>query len=158
MLCVAEDAAGDFGQPVHNLGNFVSEDVLDVFHGIVRVLYHVVQQGGADGSGTQSDFVAHNLGYGNGVQDVWLARSPFDALMGMVGKVECLGDDLHALAVLGGQIVVQQLLKRLLYHDFLGLFLFFQTQMLFHSCKLYIHSLRFIPYQTECFAKISIIL
>ena len=137
---VAEDAAGDFGQSVHNLGNLVAEDVFDVLYGIVRILHHVVQQGGADGGRAQSDFIAHNFCHGDGVHDVWLARTSLDALVGVVGKVERLGDNLHALTVLGGQIVVQQLLKRLLYHDFFGLFLLFQTQMLFHSYTLYVQS------------------
>ena len=129
---VAEDTARYLGQSVHNLGYLGAEDVLDVLDGVVGVFHHVVQQGGADGGGTQSDFSTHNLGYGDGVQYVRFTRTPLDAFVRLVGKVECLGDDFHTLAVLGGQVAVQQVLESCLYHRFFRFLFLFQIKVLFH--------------------------
>ena len=38
----AEDSAADLCQTVNNLGYLGTEDVLDVLHGIVGILYHIV--------------------------------------------------------------------------------------------------------------------
>ena len=70
---VAEDAAGDFGQAVHNLGNLGTEDIADILYGIVGILYHVMQKGGADAGAAQTYLLAGNLRYGDGVHDIGLA-------------------------------------------------------------------------------------
>ena len=105
---VAEDAPGDLRQPAHELGNLGAEDVPYVLHRVVRVLHHVVQQGGADGGGAQPDLRADDAPHGYGVQDVGLAAGALDAAVGLVGKVEGLGYDFHPLAVVAGQVFLQQ--------------------------------------------------
>ena len=67
---VAEDATGNLGDSFHNVCHFLSEKVAEVLVGIVRVLFHVVEQGGADGSGSQSDFFTGDLRHSDGVQDI----------------------------------------------------------------------------------------
>ena len=39
---VAEDASRYFRKPVYDLSDFRTENVRDVFHGVVSVFYHVV--------------------------------------------------------------------------------------------------------------------
>ena len=51
---VAEDASRYFRKPVYDLSDFRTENVGDVFHGVVSVFYHVVEQGGTDGGRTQA--------------------------------------------------------------------------------------------------------
>ena len=70
---VAEDATGYLGQSVHNLGDFRAEYVLYVFHGIVRIFYHIVQQGGTNGCRPQTYFGADNLCHSKRMHDVGLA-------------------------------------------------------------------------------------
>ena len=45
----------DLGKAVNQTGDLVSEEVADVFHGIIRILHHVVQQGGRNGLVPQAD-------------------------------------------------------------------------------------------------------
>ena len=45
---VAEDAARNLGEPLHELGDFLAEILLDILYGVVRILHHVVEQCGAD--------------------------------------------------------------------------------------------------------------
>ena len=87
------------------MGNLRAEDVLNIINGVIGIFDDIMEQGSADGGGTQSNFVADNLGHGNRVHDVGLARAAFDAAMGLVGKVERLGYNFHPLAVLGGKII-----------------------------------------------------
>ena len=88
-----------------------------------------------------------NLCHSNGVHDVGLAGTTLNALMRLVGKVECFGYYFDALAVLGGQIVVQQFLECLFDHFLFGFFLFLLTYIFFH--------ILLSPFFTSLFAKIS---
>jgi len=121
---VAEDAARNLGQSIDNLCHLRSEEVLDVLHRIVGVFHHIVQQGSADGGGTQADFGARNLCHGDGVHDIRFARAALHALVRLLGKVECLGDDFYLPAMLAGEVAIQKVLERLVYHFFVSLFLF----------------------------------
>ena len=129
---VAEDAAGYLGQSVDNLCYLGAEEILDVLDGVVGVFHHVVQQGGADGGGAQPYLVAGDARHGDGVHDVRLAGAPLDAAVGLVGEVERLGDDFHPAAMLGVEVVAEQLLECLLYHLLLGLLFLFQRTILCH--------------------------
>ena len=42
---------------------------------------------------------------------VWLSRTSAHTFVGLLGKIESLGDDIHFLAVVGGQIGIEQLLE-----------------------------------------------
>ena len=103
---VTENTTGYFGQPVYNLGDLRAEYVFYVFYGIIRIFYHIVQQGGTNGCRTKTYFVAYNLCHSEGVHNVRFARTAFDALMRLIGKVECLCYDFNTLAVFGCQVVV----------------------------------------------------
>ena len=144
---VAEDTAGNLCQPVYNLGDFGTEDVFDILYGVVSVFHHIVQQCRAYGSRPQSYLITDNLCHSNGVHDVGLAGTTLDALMRLVGKVECFGYYFDALAVFGGQIVVQQFLECLFDHFLFGFFLFLLTYIFFH--------ILLSPFFTSLFAKIS---
>ena len=114
----------------------MSEDILDVLHGIVGVLHHVVQQGCADACGAKSHFGAGDLCHGYGVHDVWFARESSHAFVCLPCKVERPCDDVHLLAVSCGEIVVQQMLESV-FHQFVlscfsghvGLFFLFHKYM-----------------------------
>ena len=96
---VAEDAARNLGQPVNNLRDFRAEDVGDVFHRVVGVFHHIVQERGANGRGTKPDFATHDLCHCDGVHDVGFPRQAAHSLVGLFGEIEGLGDDFHLLAM-----------------------------------------------------------
>ena len=96
---VAEDASRYFRKPVYDLSDFRTENVGDVFHGVVGVFYHVVEQGGTDGGGTQADFAAYDLGYGQRMHDVRFAGKAAHSFVGLFGKIKSLGNDFHLFAV-----------------------------------------------------------
>ena len=94
---VAEDASRYFRKPVYNLSDFRTENVGDVFHGVVGVFHHVVEQGGTDGGGT--DFAAYDLGYGQRMHDVRFAGKAAHSFVGLFGKIKSLGNDFHLFTV-----------------------------------------------------------
>ena len=76
-------------------------------HREVGVLHHVVEQGGADGLAAQADLGDDDFRHGDRMQDIGLARTPADVLMGLVGELEGFPDGLHfrlVLAALGGDL------------------------------------------------------
>ena len=104
VLCLgrglfSEDTAADLGQSVHNLRYLRAKDVLDVLCGVVGVFHHVVQQGSTDTGRAQSHLLTGYLGNSDGVHDIGLARQTAHAFVCLSGKVECLGDEIHLLAV-----------------------------------------------------------
>ena len=121
---VAEDASRYFCKPVYDLGDFRTEDVGEIFHGVVCVFYYVVEQGGADGGRTQTDFAAYDLGYGQRMHDVRFAGKAAHSFMGLFGKIKSLGNDFHLFAVARCQISVYQMLKGIVYHFILLKLLF----------------------------------
>ena len=84
-----------------------------------------------DGGRAQSDFSTNDFRYGDGMQDVRLARASFDSFVCLFGKVERFGDDLDFLAVLGRKIAVQKILKSSI-NQFFFLHLF-GLYMVFHN-------------------------
>ena len=108
---VAEDTARNLGEPVDNRGYLFAEVVFDVFDRILRVFDHVVEQSGAYRGGAQPYLLAHDAGHGNGVEDVGLARTAADTLVGLFGKLECTLDNLDFLAVVGVEIAIEQFLE-----------------------------------------------
>ena len=93
-----------------------TKDIVDVFHRIVRVFHYVVEQGGADAGAAQSNALATDLGYSDGMHDVGLARETAHALVGLLGKIESLVDDIHMFAMMGCQISVDEVLVSLAYN------------------------------------------
>ena len=81
-----EDAARNLGQALDDGGYLVAEIVLDVLAGVFCVLHHVVEQGRADGCGTEAQFGNHDLGHGYGMEDVGLATATPHALVGLAGE------------------------------------------------------------------------
>ena len=128
------------------MGNLRAENVFNIFNRVIGVFHYVVQQGGANGSRPQTYLIAHNLGNGDGVHDIRLARTAFDSFMRLIGKIECFGYYFDTLAVLGCQIVVQQFLECLFNHFFFGFLFLLLAYTLFHILFLLSSSL---------FAKIS---
>ena len=101
----------DFGEPVHQQGNPVSETLPDVLYGIIRVFHHVVQEGGRNGLVAQADIVHHNLRHGNGMQHIRFSAAAPHVVMGMVGKVEGLPH--HSQLVLVGAALLGRCLEHL---------------------------------------------
>ena len=120
---VAEDAAGYFRHALDDVGNLVSEEVGEVFVGVVGVFLYVVEQCGTDGGRAESDFAAGNLCHGDGVEYIGFARTSAHALMRLLGKVEGLGDEVYLTSVVRGQIGVDKALESRAYHFFVLLFL-----------------------------------
>ena len=96
---LSEDAATDLRQSVNNLCYLGSEDVLDVLYGVVCVFHHIVEQCRTDAGRAESDLSAGYLSHGDGVHDVGLAGKSAHTLVSLTGKVECLCDQVHLLAV-----------------------------------------------------------
>ena len=113
---VAEDAARNLGEPLHELGDFLAEILLDILHGVVRILHHSVEQGGADRGGPQTDLLACDFGHGDGMEDIWLARTPADPLVGLPGEAERPLYNLHLLAVIAFEVSVEHVAESFLDH------------------------------------------
>ena len=113
---VAEDAAGYFRDALHDVGDFRTEEVAEVFVRVVSVFLHVVQERGADRGRPEPDFAAGDLRHGNRVQDIRLAGAAAHAFVRLLGKVEGLGDEFHLAAVVSSEVRVEQMLESRLYH------------------------------------------
>ena len=70
---VAEDSSRNFRQSVDNLRYLLAKLRFDVLYRLVGVLYHIMKQGRADGSGAKTYLVTHDSSHGNGVKNVRLA-------------------------------------------------------------------------------------
>ena len=127
VLCLCrslftKNTTGDFRQAINNLCYFGSENVGNIFHSVVGVLHHIVEQGRADTRRTKSHLLTGYLGHGDGVHDVRLTRKAFDSLVRLTCKIESLGDDVHLLAMAGSQITVKQSLEGFINHLFTSQF------------------------------------
>ena len=117
VLCLCrglftKDTTTDLRQSIDDLCDLITEDVGDVLHGVVGVLHHVVEQGGADTGRAQSDLRTGDLCDGDGVHDIRFTRQTAHAFVGLFGEVEGLGDQIDLLAMARCQIAVQECLKR----------------------------------------------
>lgn len=135
---VAKDTSRYFGQPRYNHGDFLAEEVLDVFDGIFGVFDHVVQEGRTDGGRAQSHLLTYDSCYGDGVHDIGLSRSPPNTVMGIFGKSEGSFYDIYLFPVVGVEIFDKQGLKFPLYH---GIFFGFARV----SCRVGAGRRRFFP-------------
>ena len=113
---VAEDAARYFRDALHDVGDFRTEEVAEVFVRVVSVFLHVVQECGADRGRPEPYFSAGDLRHGDGVQDIRLAGAAAHAFVRLLGKVESLGDEFHLAAVVSSEVRVEQMLESRLYH------------------------------------------
>ena len=98
LVVIVQDVL-DLGKAVHEAGDLVAETVAKVVHCIVRILHHVVQEGGGDGLVAQADIVHDNLGHRDGMEHVRLPAAASDILMGLVGKSVGLTDSFQFTGV-----------------------------------------------------------
>ena len=119
---VAEDATAHFCHPFDNVRHLFAKEIGDIFAGIVGILHHIVQQSRANGGRSHTHLLTHHLRHGNGVEDVQFSTSASHTTVGSFRKVERFGDHLHLFAVTGGEIRVEQVLKRRLHLLFFLLF------------------------------------
>ena len=96
---LAEDSTRYLGQPVDNLRNLRAEHIADILDCIIGIFHHIVQQCRADAGRAKAHLLTGDLGYGDGMHDIWFARKTTHALMCLTGKVECLGNQVHFLSV-----------------------------------------------------------
>ena len=89
----------DLSQSIHKSSDFVSEKFAEVIDSIVGIFDDIMEKGGYNGLVAKADVVDHNLRHRNGVQDVWLAGTPSDALVRFISKLECLLDDVEFVGV-----------------------------------------------------------
>ena len=82
----------DFGKPVHQGGDFLSEEVPDILHRIVGVFNYVVEKGGAYGLAAEPDVGYDNLCNLEGMEYIRLSRASANVFMGFVCKNEGLLD------------------------------------------------------------------
>ena len=127
VLCLCrclftEYAAANLGESIHNLCHLGTEDVLDVLHGVVGVLHHVVQQCGTYTRRTESHLLACYLRHGDGVHDIRFARQTPNTLVCLFGEIECLGDKVHLLAMSRLTVCIQQMLISTVDKQFVLLF------------------------------------
>lgn len=115
---VAEDAARYLCEALHELRYLVAEVLADVVDGVVGVLHHVVEQGGAYRRGAKPYLAARYARHGYGVQYVGLARAAAHAAVGLFGKAVGTLDYLDFLAVVARQIACEQLVESRLYVAF----------------------------------------
>ena len=87
--------ARNLGQPVDNAGHLGAELALNVRNLGGRVLHHVVQQRRHNAGGAQPNFLHRNLGHGQRVQNVGLARLAAHLLVGLQALVEGFFDELR---------------------------------------------------------------
>ncbi len=113
---VAEDAAGDFGEPGHDLGDLLAEVLLDVLDGVVGVLDHVVEQRGADRGRAEADFLRCDFRDGDRVENVWLAGAAPYPLVGLLGEVEGALDYFDLLAVVRREVAVEHFAESVVYY------------------------------------------
>ena len=85
--------------------------LLDVLDRVVSVLDHVVEQRGAYRGRPQSYLLTCNLGHGDRVEDIGLARAAADAAVCLARKLKGALDYLDLAAVIAPQIAVQHVLK-----------------------------------------------
>ena len=89
----------DLGETVHEGGDLVAETFADVFHGIIRVFHHIVQQRGSNGLVSQADIVHHDARHGNGVQHIGLSAAAPDIAMCIVGELKGPPYHLHLFCI-----------------------------------------------------------
>ena len=111
--------ARNLGEAVDDAGHLGAELALDVGNLGGRVLHHVVQQGGHDAGGAEADFLHRNLGHGQRVQDVGLARLAAHLLVGLQALVEGFFDELGVAVLQVGLGGAQQ--AAVVAQDFLAL-------------------------------------
>ena len=116
---VAEYAARNLCEAFHQRCNLASELRFDVLHGVVGVLYHIVQQSGAYRSGAEPYFLAYNLCDGQRVHYVRFARATAYPLMCALGKLKSALYYVDLLSVIAVQIPLEQTVELLLHHSFL---------------------------------------
>ncbi len=112
---VSEYTTRNLGESGHNLGNLLAKLMLYVLDRILRVLDHIVQQGRADGCGTETYLTRGNLGHRYGMEYIGLARASPHPVMGRAGKLECPRDYIDLLAVVACKIAVKQIGKLVFY-------------------------------------------
>ena len=79
------------GDPLHQGPHFGAEVGLDLIGGDAGVLDHVVQEAGGDHPCTGAG-LPQQIGYGNRMDDIGLARGPQLALVVAVGVIEGAGE------------------------------------------------------------------
>ena len=96
---VAEDATAHFCHPFHDVRHLFSEEIGDIFAGIVGILHHIVEQRRTNCGRSHPHFLAHHLCHGNGVKNIEFSASASHPAVGRLGKVERLGDHLRFFSV-----------------------------------------------------------
>ena len=144
---VAEYTTGNLGETLHELGYLRAKLTGDVFHRIVGILDHIMEQRRAYRCRAEADLLAGNLGHGYGVHDIRLAGAAAHSLVRLLGKAVCTLDDLHLLAVIAAQVAIEHVGKGSFDHA-----VFF-----FRSRQVGIHRSRYfqIDYKNTLFAPIG---
>ena len=104
---VAKEATRHLGDAFHDVGHLLAEEIGHVFAGVVGVFDHIVEQGGTDARGAESDFTADDLCHRERVEDVGFAATPTDTFVSRLCKVEGAGDDVGLFAMRRGEVSVQ---------------------------------------------------
>ena len=90
--------------------------LLDVLYGVVGVLYHVMQQGGAYRCGAEAYLLTRDFCHRYRVHDIGLTRPASDAFMRFFREIEGSVDDFYFLAVIAFKISFKHLVESVLYH------------------------------------------
>ena len=101
---IAKDTSRNLGQSINNLRYLWTKNIGNVLHRVVSILNHIMKQCRADGCTTQTYIFTHNLRHCQRVHDIRFSRQTTHSLMGMLRKVESLGDDFNFLTMRRCQI------------------------------------------------------
>ena len=131
---IAKDATTDLGNTIHDLCYLRSENILDILHGVVGILHHIVQECCAYAGATQSYLATNDLCHRQGVHNIWFARETAHSLMRLTCKFECFFYGSNLLAMWRCQIRFYEAIIGLLYHLVVfhkaGWLFYFQTYLL----------------------------
>ena len=89
LFLVVQDVL-DFGKAVHQGGDLVAEELLQVLYRTFRVFHYVVQEGRGNRLVSQADIIDHDLRHGQRMQHIGFSGAPADVPVGLFGKVEGL--------------------------------------------------------------------
>ena len=116
---VTEYTTRNLGKAFDELGYLLAEVLLNVLDCIFSILDYVVEQSRADRSRAEADLLTGDLGHGDRVKYIRLARTPAYALVCLLGKMIGTLDYLDFLAVVAFEIAVENFAERFFYHSIL---------------------------------------
>ena len=103
---IAEHTTADLCQTVYNLRNLVAEQTRYVFYTVIRVFYHIVQQGRTYTGTAKTDLAHADTRDSKRVHYIRFAAQATHSVMRLVGKIERMRNQLRLLTMGSARIIV----------------------------------------------------